>query len=110
MTPIVSNEDLLKVLMPSIRDKESSVRNNSMRVIYYITRAFPEIKINISKIIDALDYPTFTDRNKALVILRSIALNNLKKIESQRLTHILIEILKKKDGHNYKNAHLVLKK
>jgi len=106
----MSIEDLLQTLMPSIRDAESSVRNNSMRVIYYIARAFPDMEFNISKIIDALDFPSFTDRNKALVILRSIPLYNLSKEDSKRLADILIEILEKKDAHNYKNAHTVIKK
>jgi len=106
----MNNEDLLKILMPSIRDEESSVRNNSMRVIYYMARAFPNMEFNIPEIIDALDFPSFTDRNKALVILRSLPLNNLKKEDSKRLIDILVEILEKKDAHNYKNAHTVIKK
>ncbi|WP_347922924.1 hypothetical protein [Pontimicrobium sp. SW4] len=106
----MNNEDLLQTLMPSIRDAESSVRNNSMRVIYYMARAFPDMEFNISKIIDALDFPSFTDRNKALVILRSIPLDNLNKEDSKRLSEILIEILEKKDAHNYKNAYTVIKK
>ena len=106
----MNNEDLLQTLMPSIRDSKSSVRNNSMRVIYYIARAFPEMEFNISEIINALDFPSFTDRNKALVILRSIPLDNLNKEDSKRLSDILIEILEKKDAHNFKNAHKVIKK
>ncbi|WP_299115660.1 HEAT repeat domain-containing protein [uncultured Winogradskyella sp.] len=106
----ISNEDLLKILMPSIYDPERNVRNNSMRVIYYIVRAYPDIKFDISKVIDALDFPSFTDRNKALVILRSISLDNLKKEDSKRLSRILVEILEKKDAHNYKNAYIVIKK
>lgn len=106
----MSNEDLLQTLMPSIHDSESAVRNNSMRVIYYIARANPTINFNVSKIINALDFPSFTDRNKALVILRSITLDNLSKEDSKRLADILVEILEKKDAHNYRNAHTVIKK
>jgi hypothetical protein len=104
----MSNEDLLETLMPSISDTESVVRNNSMRVIYYIARAFPDMEFNIPEIINALDFPSFTDRNKALVILRSISLDNLKKEDLKRLSDILIEILEKKDAHNYRNAHTVI--
>jgi len=106
----MSHENLLQTLMLSIRDPEIVVRNNSMRVIYYIVRAFPTIELDTSKIINALDFPSFTDRNKALVILRSIPLTDLKKENSNRLAEILIEIMEKKDAHNYKNAHLVIKK
>ncbi len=106
----MSNKNILEALMPSTHDSESAVRNNSMRVIYYIARANPEIKFNVSKIINALDFPSFTDRNKALVILRSIPLDNLKKEDAKRLANILLEILEKKDAHNFRNAHLVIKK
>lgn len=106
----LTNEDLLEVLMPGIRDPESTVRNNSMRVIYYIVRAFPDTPLNTAEIIDALDFPSFTDRNKALVILRSIPLDHLKQEDAKQLAQILMEILEKKDAHNYKNAHTVLKK
>jgi hypothetical protein len=106
----LKNEDLLHALMPSIKDPDKDVRNNSMRVIYYILRTYPEIKFNVSELIDALDFPSFTDRNKALVILRSIPLDDLSKEEKSKLVAILIEILEKKDAHNYKNAYLVIKK
>lgn len=106
----MSNKNILEALMPSTHDSESTVRNNSMRVIYYIARANPEIKFNVSKIINALDFPSFTDRNKALVILRSIPLDNLKKEDAKRLANILIEVLEKKDAHNFRNAHMVIKK
>ncbi len=102
-------QELLDVLMPTIIDPESIVRNNSMRVIYYIVRAHPKSKINVSKVIEALDFPSFTDRNKALVILRSLPLQNLSESDKKRLYPILLEILRKKDAHNYRNAHSVFK-
>lgn len=106
----LSNQDLVNVLLPSIKDPERNVRNNSMRVIYYIARAEPDIDINIDDVLDALDFPSFTDRNKALVILRSLPLQSLSPKQNDRLISILIEILRKKDAHNYKNAHTILQK
>lgn len=96
--------------MPGVRDPESRVRNNTMRVIYYLVRANPDTPIDLSEIITALDFPSFTDRNKALVILRSIPLDGIRSADKRRLTRILIEILEKKDAHNYFNAHKVIKK
>ena len=57
-----------------------------------------------------LDFPSFTDRNKALVILRSIPFDNLVKEDAKRMAELLIKILEKKDAHNYFNAHKVIKK
>ncbi|MBO6524450.1 MAG: hypothetical protein JJ971_11530 [Balneolaceae bacterium] len=101
---------LLNTLMPSIKDSESVVRNNSMRVIYYLVRANPDLEIDINKIINVLDFPSFTDRNKALVVLRSLPLQNVESESLERMVSILIEILEKKDAHNFRNALLVLQK
>ena len=106
----IEPNELADILTPSVRDPERLVRNNSMRVLYYIARANPEANIDIPSVIDGIDYPSFTDRNKALVILRSLPLDNLSEVQEDRLIPILLEILEKKDAHNYKNAHTVLKK
>jgi hypothetical protein len=103
-------QELVDLEMAAINDPSSSVRNNCLRVLYYAVRADNQITIDIDKIVEALDYPSFTDRNKALVILRSIPLNNLSTSQLSRLIPILLEILEKKDAHNYRNAHLVIKK
>ncbi len=103
-------EQLLSKLMPSIADSASIVRNNSMRVIYYLVRANPSLLVDIDPVIQALDYPSFTDRNKALVILRSLPEERLDPLSMKVAIPILIEILIKKDAHNYRNAHTVLKK
>ena len=106
----ISAEKLVELLNPSVEDPSSTVRNNSMRVIYYAIRHHNARKISLDTIIKALDYPSFTDRNKALVILRYLPLQNLTKPQLRRLLPILIEILEKKDAHNYRNAFTVIKK
>ena len=80
-----------------------------MRVIYYIVKAFPDSEIDLSMVVRALDYPSFTDRNKALVILRSLPLDHLNEEDAQRMISILLEVIEKNDAHNYRNAHQVLK-
>lgn len=104
----IDNDELLRVLLPSVRDPKSVVRNNSLRVIYYIVRANPELDFNISKIITALDFPSFTDRNKALVILRSLPASRFSEKNLKRMIPVLLEVLEKKDAHNYRNAHRIL--
>jgi hypothetical protein len=56
-----------------------------------------------------LDFPSFTDRNKALVVLRSLPKDRFSNDQINRIIPILLEILKKKDAHNYKNAYIVIK-
>lgn len=105
----MSSEDLIKVLMPATQDPESEVRNNSMRVIYYIVRANPKIRIDVSQIVKVLNFPSFTDRNKALVVLRSLEKSRFDKAHLKNMLPVLLEILIKGDAHNYRNALQVLK-
>lgn len=105
----MENGELLKTLLPSVRDPESVVRNNSLRVIYYIVRANPNLDFDVSEVITTLDFPSFTDRNKALVILRSLPSSRFSKENLKRMLPILLKILEKKDAHNYRNAHTVIK-
>ena len=106
---VLDEAELLAILIPSINDPESIVRNNSMRVIYYIARAQPALITDVAPFIEALDYPSFTDRNKALVILRSLNLDKLSPNSLKRLLPILLEVLEKKDAHNHRNAYRILK-
>jgi len=105
----IKTQDLVNLLEPAIEDPSSLVRNNSMRVIYYAVRENNNLEIPLDKIINVLDYPSFTDRNKALVVLRSLPYDKFSNNQIDRMIPILLEILEKKDGHNYKNAHEVLK-
>jgi HEAT repeat protein len=106
----IKAQELVKILKPAIEDPSSLVRNNSMRVMYYAVRENSNLGIPLDKVINVLDYPSFTDRNKALVVLRSLPKDRFSKEQINRIIPILLEILKKKDAHNYKNAHLVIKK
>ena len=106
----ITPNELVTLLSPAVRDPESNVRNASMRVIYYVVRANDNIELDLDLIIEALSFPSFTDRNKALVILRSLPLDNLNALQRVRLAPMLLEILEKKDAHNYRNAHTVIVK
>lgn len=106
----LNEQELLNILIPSTSDSSSLVKNNSMRVIYYILRNNPELDIDLERVIAVLNYPSFTDRNKALIVLRSLALENLDLESLKKMIPTLIEILEKKDAHNFRNAHLVLQK
>ncbi|WP_188606948.1 hypothetical protein [Aquaticitalea lipolytica] len=105
----IESQELVQILEPAIDDPSSLVRNNSMRLIYYAVRENNSLDIPIDKVIDVLDFPSFTDRNKALVVLRSLPSSRFSKSQLDRIIPILLEILDKKDAHNYKNAHTVLK-
>lgn len=105
----LSNDALVSALEPSIDDPSSLVRNAGMRVLYYAVRADSTLQIPLDKVVTALGFPSFTDRNKALVILRSLSRDRFSEAQLRSALPILLEILEKKDAHNYRNAHVVLK-
>jgi hypothetical protein len=105
----IDNQRLVKILEPTVTDPSSLVRNAGLRILYYAVKEDNTLQIPLDKVIQALDFPSFTDRNKALVILRSLPRSAFSKEQLKEFLPILLEILEKKDGHNYKNAHTVLK-
>lgn len=100
---------LVNLLESTVDDPSSLVRNNSMRVIYYAIRNNPSLELSLDKTIQVLNYPSFTDRNKALVVLRSLPKERFSQKHLTQILPILIEVLEKKDAHNYKNAYTILK-
>ena len=69
---------LIKTLSRSIKDPEFGVRNDVMRVL---GQTLSKVKVSdfpIKNVVEALDYPDETDRNKALLILDSLVRQNEK--------------------------------
>ena len=100
-------KQLIALLEPSIDDPSLEVRNNSMRVIYYLIRKDPKLNLDLDKVIKALYYPTNTDRNKAIVILRSLPRESFTKQQIISIAPILISCVDQGD-HNAGNANQVL--
>jgi hypothetical protein len=63
---------LVQLMLPALRDPDSAVRNNAMRVLSDIAHHHPDLDIPLEPVLAALDYPTTTDRNKALAILHGL--------------------------------------
>lgn len=113
---IKDSHELVKILTYSIRDPNPVVRNNVMRVLGETLNSNP-ISFPIEEAVKALDFPTTTDRNKALMIIAALVkqpryaayvakhakpqlLAELKL--SQPNVHLLAyQILKKISGKNY---------
>jgi len=56
-------------LVPALHDPSMLVRNNAMRVLAEIALHHPEVDIPLDPILEALTYPSATDRNKAAATL-----------------------------------------
>ena len=91
------------------RDPVAGVRNNAVRVLAVIAAKHPEIEIPLAPIIQVLNFPDATDRNKASYVIVSLA----KKKENINLVKksaglILINMLKLQQPNNHDPAYEIL--
>ena len=70
---IASGDRVVEHVLPAIRDPDGLVRNNALRVLAAIAHDHPEIAIPLDPVLDALELPLTTDRNKAAAILDALA-------------------------------------
>lgn len=102
---------LVQTLEPSIADANSTVRNNVMRVLMEIGVRQQDVMIRIAPLLQALDYPKSTDRNKALYTLLSLADRPGNKMILQRQAgETLLKILRLTQPNNHDPAYEILKK
>jgi HEAT repeat protein len=107
---VKNGEDLVQILLPSIYDDSYLVRNNVMRVLSEIGMKHPEIDIPLSLILQAVNFPNVTDRNKSLAILYSLAKRpEMKERIVLQVGNILVELLKLKQPNNHESAWAILK-
>jgi len=108
---LIDGNELVSILLGSINDASSLVRNNVMRVLSEIAMRYPEIQIPLDLIINAINYPSTSDRNKALAVLFSLAgsKKNVPVIK-EKAGQILINLLKLKQPNNHLPAYFILKK
>ena len=101
--------ELIEILVPFLRDSNETVRNNAMRVLSSALEIIKPDHFNMKPIVEALDSPILTDRNKALAIM--ISLGSKPKYahyiaKNARLS--LINSLKMKQPNLHSNAYGVL--
>lgn len=100
---------VVRELTPACRDESALVRNNAMRVFAEMAMHHPEVEIPLAPVLDMLDFPDTTDRNKASAVLASL----VKKKElapeiKQRSGKTLIAMLRLKQPNNHDFAIQIL--
>lgn len=104
-----SANELMSILETGINDPNTRVRNNSMRVIYYLVKENPELDLDLDLVVRAINYPSNYDRNKAIVILRSISPDRLTPLQIKKCLPVLLKCIIDNDN-NASNAYKVLTK
>lgn len=90
-------------------DSSSTVRNNAMRVLIFMTEKDPTIKLPIDKIIKLADGPYGTDRNKALyVLLNLVKQPNYAAIIKKNAGQLLLDNLELKQPNMHDPAYKIL--
>lgn len=107
---IKDGDELLKILEPSMKDSSYGVRNNAMRVIgYALMTKLKSANFPIQKAIDAINYPTGLDRNKALFILVGLAGQTRYAIYiKEHAKSQLITLLKMKQPNIHDTVYVIL--
>jgi hypothetical protein len=88
------NNEVIKILTPAIHDPNLYVRNIVMRVLAIALKNDKTANFPIKDAIAALDNPTDNDRNKALKILQSLALQPryAKYIEEHASSQLIAQL------------------
>ncbi|STX39349.1 HEAT repeat domain-containing protein [Legionella feeleii] len=103
--------EIISLLMMHVKDRDSGVRNNVIRVIAATMFKAKINHIDVLPFLDLLASPETTDRNKALGVLAKAAESqDEKKIIIQKGGENLLAILKIKQPNNHDIAYLILKK
>ncbi len=104
---------LVKLLLPSINDPDSLVRNNVMRVLYDIAAYHPEVDVPLDPVLAALDFPETTDRNKASAVVSALlkrpGAESLRCPIAQRAGTTLLAMLRLEQPNNHGFAYIILK-
>ena len=108
---IKNDKELVELLLPSINDSSGNVRNSVLRVLGMTLEKNNNLQIPLNIIVDALDFPETTDRNKTLYVLLSLS-NNPKNSQYiiENAGARLIAILKLDQPNNHDPAYEILKK
>lgn len=107
---IQDGRELVELLAPSIRDLSEFVRNNVMRVLSAISTYHKDLDLSIDAVLEALNFPSTTDRNKASAILAGLADRPAyQKDIIKKGGHILLKILRLTQPNNHDFAYQILR-
>jgi hypothetical protein len=107
-------DELVRAILPAIRDESSFVRNSVMRVLAHIALHHPEIALPLDPVLEALEFPTTTDRNKAAAILSGVVKRPsvapaTRHLVVERAGETLLAMLQLSQPNNHDFAYEILK-
>lgn len=112
LTHLASGPHVVELLLPSIRDPGTLVRNNVLRVLTMISWYHPEVPIPVEPVIAALQFPLTLDRNKSSAILKGISQHASAEVRAQIKAgagDVLVDMLALRQPNNHDFAYEILK-
>lgn len=104
-------QSLAKFLLQFSDDEDDVIRNNALRVIGAIVEQHADVKLNLSRIIQALNFPLVTDRNKAAYVLAGYVRHHPKSHQRviKQAGDTLLAMLRLHQPNNHDFAYQILK-
>ena len=100
--------ELVEILMPSVQDPSSSVRNSALRVLAFIANGQDSVPIPVEPVLRALDYPEGSDRNKAAWLLAGLAGRPEYREAILSAAPVLLRLLRLEQPNNHLPAYGIL--
>ena len=102
--------ELVETLLLSVSDPSSSVRNNVLRVLAFIANGQDSIPIPVEPVLEALDYPSTSDRNKAAFVLAGLSGRPEYREAILSAAPVLLRLLRLDQPNNHDPAYQILRK
>ncbi len=103
--------DIVRVLLPYVEDRDEGVRNNVIRVLSLTTQKAHITSIDPTPFIHLLSSPCSTDRNKSLFLLSVLADSTaVRQALIQQAKIPLLNLLRLQQPNQHDFAYLILKK
>lgn len=105
---LADGNEVVRLLLPSLRDPSAEVRNNALRVLGYIALRHGEIDVPVAPVAAALHYPSTLDRNKASFVLLGLAERPACRAAILREGAVLLKMLALQQPNNHDPAWQIL--
>jgi hypothetical protein len=107
---LASGPRVVELMLQRVRDSDTLVRNNTMRVLALVAINHTDVEIPLAPVVESLRFPSTLDRNKAVAVLSGLVKRPaLRAAIRAEAGAILVELLALKQPNNHDFAYAILK-